>query len=280
MCRHFFIFDHLLSKKEMQLILSKRTNQKKDTPLLHNPRDDGPHNDGVGIAHLLKNENENQKKNECWKIQKWTDVSNSTIYENIDELQKSNIIIIHLRHKCHLGLKCKISTGESLLENTHPFSYKNIVFTHNGSIYNFHKYKDYLRIYIADDLYKYIKGDTDSEWLFYIILTRYYLLENKTPRNFQIMLEEILIDLQLICPEFTMNIIFSTPEFSVITRYIYYKKNRYTKKQYANSLYYDTSHGFMVTSEPMTKNYKLVPENTAIYVDHTTKQSFLQSILS
>jgi predicted glutamine amidotransferase len=262
----------------MQFILSKRTQSKKDTPLLHNPRDDGPHNDGVGIAHLLKNEN--PKYNEYWKIQKWTDVSNQPIYQNIDELQKSNIIIIHLRHKCHLGLKCKISTSESLLENTHPFSYRNIVFTHNGSIYDFHQYKTYLRMYIADVLFQYIKGDTDSEWLFYIILTRYYLLENKCPRKFHKMLEEILIDLQLICPEFTMNIIFSTPEFSVMTRYIYYKKNRYTKKQYANSLYYDTSNGFMVTSEPMTKNYKLVPENTAIYVDHLSKESFLQSILS
>jgi len=275
MCRHFFIFNHVLTKKEMKRILMKRTSSKKYTPLLRNPRDDGPHNDGIGMAYSLSNKNHH-----FWKIQKWIDVSNETIYENIDKLQTSNIVIIHLRHKCNLGPTCKISTGEKIEENTHPFSYEDTVFTHNGSIYDFQKYKQYLRVYIADDLFTHIKGDTDSEWLYYMILTRYYMNKIKTIQQFHNMLEELLIDLQLICPEFTMNIIFSTPEFSAITRYIYYKKNMHGTKQHANSLYYDTTDGFMVTSEPMTPNYKLVPENTAIYVDHASKHAHLQSFIS
>ena len=76
-------------------------------------------------------------------------------------------------------------------------------------IYDFQKYKQYLRVYIADDLFTHIKGDTDSEWLFYMILTRYYMNKIKTIQQFHNMLEELLIDLQLICPEFTMNIICS-----------------------------------------------------------------------
>lgn len=126
---------------------------------------------------------------------------------------------------------------------------------------------------------KEIKGETDSEFLFYMFLTRYLTTKNQSMKDFHKLLEEIIIDLQMFCPEFTMNIIFSTPEFSVITRYIY-SKQLYTIKQHPPSLYYDTSKGFTVTSEPLSNKYKLVPENTVIYVDHTTKESYLQLILS
>lgn len=264
MCRHFFLFNHKLSKKEYNFILSKR-NSEKHTPLLRNPRDNGPHKDGIGIAYF----------NEKWKINKWVHVEESELQETYNKLEKG-IVIIHLRHKCHL-IKCRISNGEESVENTHPFSYGNILFTHNGSILDFHKYKQYLRRFIDNDLFVRIKGTTDSEWLFYIFLTR-YLSEKPSLKDFHTMLEKILIDLQLFCREFTLNIIFSTPEYSVLTRYIHYNKSDHFGKQHANSLYYDSSDGFLVTSEPMTKKYKLVPENCAIYVDHHSKEAFLHQI--
>jgi predicted glutamine amidotransferase len=270
MCRHFFLFNHKLSKKKYNFILSKR-NSEKDTPLLRNSRDDGPHEDGLGIASF----DLDSKK---WKINKWVDVEDQELQETYNGLQEKGIIIIHLRHKCHLT-KCRISNGKESLENTHPFSYRNILFTHNGSILDFHKYKQYLRRFIRNDLFVRIKGTTDSEWLFYIFLTR-YLYEKPSLKNFHNMLEGIIIDLQMFCREFTLNIIFSTPTYSVLTRYIHYNKSDHIRKQYANSLYYDSSDGFMVTSEPMTKKYKLVPDNCAIYVDHHSKDAFLKSIFS
>jgi predicted glutamine amidotransferase len=273
MCRHFFLFNHKLSKKKYNFILSKR-NSEKHTPLLRNSRDNGPHNDGVGIASF-------NVDSEKWKIKKWVHGEDQELQETYNDLQEKGIIIIHLRHKCHLQplSKCRISNGEESIENTHPFSYDNVLFTHNGSILDFHKYKQYLRGYIHDDLFVRIKGTTDSEWLFYIFLTR-YLIEKPSLNDFHSMLEGILIDLQMFCREFTLNIIFSTPTYSVLTRYIHYNKSDYIRKQHSNSLYYDSSDGFMVTSEPMTKKYKLVPEKCAIYVDHHSKEAFLKSIVS
>jgi predicted glutamine amidotransferase len=270
------MLDHHLTKKELDFILSKKTNVKKHTPLLNNWRDDGPHQDGIGMAILpLAN------KHSSWEIKKWVDVSHEELYERVKEVEKetNKITILHLRNRCHLKSKCKGSNAEKSLENTHPFYYKNIIFTHNGTIYHFKKYKKYLETFIATDLLKEIKGETDSEFLFYMFLTRYLTSKNQSMKYFHKLLEEIIIDLQMFCPEFTMNIIFSTPEFSVITRYIY-SKQLYTIKQHPPSLYYDTLKGFTVTSEPLSNKYKLVPENTVIYVDHTTKESYLQSILS
>jgi len=51
--------------------------------------------------------------------------------------------------------------------NTHPFTYKDITFIHNGSFRPF----DTLAPYISDTYKKLIQGDTDSELYFYYLLT-------------------------------------------------------------------------------------------------------------
>ena len=270
MCRHFFIFDHSLSLNEMKHILSKQT-QKKDTPGLRNPRDDGPHDSGLGITY--------QSSKKTWKTKKWLEKSDEEVIEKMmNEIQKSKIVIIHLRRNCSLGRQCRISTGKVSLENTHPFSYKDAVFTHNGNIQDFEKYKKHLRKFIADDLFLEIKGETDSEWIFYMFLTS--LRKYKKIEDIHFLLEEIITNLSSICPEFTLNIIFSNKDFSLITRYIHYDKLEYSKKQTPNSLYFDNTNGLIISSEPISKKYKLVPENSAIYIDHSTKEAFLQSIIS
>jgi hypothetical protein len=80
------------------------------------------------------------------------------------------------------------------------------------------------------------------------------------------------------CEEFTANFIFSNGEISIISRYIHYDPSKYEEKQEPNSLYYDSTNGFIITSEPITQHYTLVPENTAIYVDHSKNRAFLQSL--
>ena len=51
--------------------------------------------------------------------------------------------------------------------NTHPFTYKDITFIHNGSFAPF----DVLEPYIADKYKKLFEGETDSERYFYYLLT-------------------------------------------------------------------------------------------------------------
>jgi glutamine amidotransferase len=70
------------------------------------------------------------------------------------------ILVAHVR---------KASSGSNRLENTHPFEMDSWVFAHNGTIRNKEKIEKYI-----DPLFKdKIKGDTDSERYFGLILSQF-----------------------------------------------------------------------------------------------------------
>lgn len=108
------------------------------------------HEDGWGIAYWNGN---------SWKIEK----STCACYKDsaIEKLRgvETNVAVLHARY----ALK-----GDVSLENTHPFQFGNYLFCHNGQM---------------DDDVKYLtkvfhlKGQTDSEKLFYSILS--HLQEGK-----------------------------------------------------------------------------------------------------
>lgn len=54
--------------------------------------------------------------------------------------------------------------------NCHPFVHGKWMFMHNGDISNFIKIKRHLRHLLEDDIYQWIKGETDSEHLFALFL--------------------------------------------------------------------------------------------------------------
>ena len=101
------------------------------------------HSDGWGVAYLQKS---------SWKIVK----STKAIYQDktIDSLRsvKSKAMLIHVRSMIGSDLS---------VHNTHPFQEEKFVFCHNGFIDEKISY---------DPRYK-LKGKTDSEQLFYSILT-------------------------------------------------------------------------------------------------------------
>ncbi len=104
------------------------------------------HSNGWGAAYLQDGQ---------WIIKK----SLAPIYkdENIKDLQdvKTNLLILHAR---------KSTKGKETVENTHPFFHskdEDLVFCHNGTI----------RDSISHDETFSVKGETDSEKLFYSLLT-------------------------------------------------------------------------------------------------------------
>ena len=62
------------------------------------------------------------------------------------------------------------SVGSNSLNNTHPFALGRWVFVHNGTLENFAARKAELLAAIPDDLRGMIRGDTDSEHVFYFWL--------------------------------------------------------------------------------------------------------------
>lgn len=67
--------------------------------------------------------------------------------------------------------------------NCHPFVFDNLQFMHNGGVGNFIKVKRHLRHCLDDDIYHWIKGETDSEHLMALFLQ--HAKKEKAPLNSQ-----------------------------------------------------------------------------------------------
>ncbi len=74
---------------------------------------------------------------------------------------KSSMFFAHVR---------AASAGGVTHYNCHPFVYEKWMLMHNGGISNFIQVKRHLRRLLDDDIYNWIKGDTDSEHLFALFL--------------------------------------------------------------------------------------------------------------
>ena len=63
--------------------------------------------------------------------------------------------------------------------NTHPFKYKNFLFSHNGFIKNFNfTHKKKILKNIDSELLSSLKGNTDSEYIFFLFLHAYQKIKN------------------------------------------------------------------------------------------------------
>lgn len=63
------------------------------------------------------------------------------------------------------------TVGGTTIENTHPFRHGRWIFAHNGTIPHFDRVRDLMIEHIDPDLRNDIKGVTDSEHVFYFLLT-------------------------------------------------------------------------------------------------------------
>jgi len=112
------------------------------------------HPDGWGVAyyregapHLLKS---TRTALEC------------SLFQRVSGVVTSETVVAHLR---------KATQGPLSVLNTHPFQYGPWVFAHNGNIKGFAKVRPRLLAAIAPELRAFILGETDSELIFYLILT-------------------------------------------------------------------------------------------------------------
>jgi predicted glutamine amidotransferase len=71
-----------------------------------------------------------------------------------------------IRTECMVAHVRAASVGDVSESNCHPFQYNNLLMMHNGGIEEFGKIKRSIRNNLSDELYNWIKGQTDSEHLF------------------------------------------------------------------------------------------------------------------
>lgn len=73
------------------------------------------------------------------------------------------------------------SVGDVSESNCHPFQFRNLLMMHNGGVEDFSKIKRRIRENLPDELYLWVKGQTDSEHLFALFLK--HLLANNQELN-------------------------------------------------------------------------------------------------
>lgn len=105
---------------------------------------------------------------------------------HLANLTKSSLFFGHVR---------SASTGGVNSYNCHPFVYKNWMLMHNGDIFNFSLIKRALRRLLDDDLYNWIRGDTDSEHFFALFLQ---LAKGKDLRQLSVIAEVMRMTIQTI----------------------------------------------------------------------------------
>lgn len=113
------------------------------------------HPDGWGVAYYLQSIPHVVKSAKA--------VLNDNIFKKVSGIVSSETVLAHIR---------KTTVGNNNALNTHPFQYGKWVFAHNGHIVDFSSKKEDFIKHISPKLRKYILGETDSEYIFYFILTK------------------------------------------------------------------------------------------------------------
>lgn len=84
------------------------------------------------------------------------------IFQKVSGVVASHTVLAHIR---------KTTIGDNSILNTHPFQFGHWVFAHNGNIKNFKNHRDELLRRVNPELRRFILGDTDSELIFFFILS-------------------------------------------------------------------------------------------------------------
>lgn len=112
------------------------------------------HPDGWGVAYYLADTPH--------LIKSSSSAVSCQLFHKVSGVVSSQTVLAHLR-------SATIGPLDSI--NTHPFQYGRWVFAHNGNIKSFAKYRDELIALVDLSLQKFVLGETDSELIFFILLS-------------------------------------------------------------------------------------------------------------
>lgn len=129
-----------------------RSLMEADNAIMHQSQ---IHSDGWGVAYYVAG---------APHLIRATDAAvDSSLFQKVSGIVASETVLAHIR---------KATQGSLCITNTHPFQYGNWVFMHNGNVKNFAGVRDQLVELIQPKMARYILGNTDSEVLFYLLLSR------------------------------------------------------------------------------------------------------------
>lgn len=246
-----------------------------------------PHNgDGFGIAWYNQElDNEPGIFTSCRPA--WNDLNLYSLSKKI----KSDRIFAHVR---------AANSGGVSEFNSHPFAFNNFLFMHNGEIEDFQLIQRFLRRELSDDIYSWIRGQTDSEHLFALFMHYCYRDFSKNPNPEEMMLamtktisriEELKLEHG--APkksENYINLCVSDGSSTICLRYVSHQANPASSLYYTKGTKYECLDGVchirnaeqskvdfvLVASEKLTdvdKDWQEVPVNHFVVIDNDQKIS-------
>jgi glutamine amidotransferase len=196
-----------------------------------------------------------------------------------------------IKTECFIAHVRAASVGEVSESNCHPFQYKNLLMAHNGGVENFSKIKRKLREPLTDELYNWIKGQTDSEHIFAYLLNQLFKNHKTiTPEAVIDSFENTFRDLKKMMTEVGikeeayLNMVFTNGLFIVGTRFVtdptqepltlYHSEgSRFVVEDGITHMMApeDDDHAVLVVSERLSddKNWTLIPANHFVIVENT-----------
>jgi glutamine amidotransferase len=85
------------------------------------------------------------------------------VFQRVSGVVASETVVAHVR---------KATQGNLSVLNCHPFQHGRWVFAHNGDVPSFPRFRERLLAEVSPRLRRYILGDTDSEVIFFMVLTQ------------------------------------------------------------------------------------------------------------
>lgn len=196
-----------------------------------------------------------------------------------------------IRTECFIAHVRAASVGEVSESNCHPFQYRNLLMMHNGGVENFSLIKRQIREPLSDEFYNWIKGQTDSEHIFALLLN--YLLKESpviTPEAVINAFEKTFQHLNKLMKECGiheaayLNMVVTNGLFVVGTRYVSDPKETPLTLYHSGATHYLIENGIshldpagngdkaiLVVSEKLSdeKDWILVPPNHFVIADQS-----------
>jgi len=201
-----------------------------------------------------------------------------------------------IRTECFIAHVRAASVGEVSESNCHPFQYRNLLMMHNGGVENFSRIKRKIREPLSDELYNWIKGQTDSEHLFACLLNHLFADGKTTVTSETVMgaFEKTFGDLKKLMEDADiqdaayLNMVVTNGSFFVGTRYttipgeepltLYHSEGgRYVVEDGISFMVApkDDDQAVLIVSEKLTeeKHWTAIPSNHFVIVDNALNVS-------
>jgi predicted glutamine amidotransferase len=241
---------------------------------------------GYGIASW--NNKWSSYKCNCFHM---TDPNSKKILKEID----SSILLSHIRNIYHEDMTPIQICNELKIENIHPFQFKEYIFMHHGDLFlkyegDLHSFQlgqksrqfknaiKEIKKHILPNLRKNILGKTDSEILFYLLISlQKKIMDDKQIDTKQSIIESFhLISLILESNGISnsSNIIFSNSEFIFVAKI--YKNNSDMKLKNPDLFLLTNKKNLLFSNYKLKEDMKLIDKNTLYIIPINKKHGNLE----